>query len=303
MDIAITGVSGFIGTALSRSLRAAGHRTIAVTRSAPEPGSGDAISWDPDSGAIDGPAFEGLDAVVHLAGEPIASGRWTGAQRARIRGSRQRGTRLLATTLASLDRPPKVLVSGSAIGYYGDRGHEVLTEASGPGDDFLARVCVDWEGATASAEAADIRVAHVRTGIVLDGSGGALAKQLSIFKLGLGGKAGSGKQWMSWISLADQVSAIRYLLDHDQVRGPVNLTAPGAVDNATFTKALGAAVHRPTIVTIPRAVRRLPLGVGSLVDSLLFSSARVTPTVLLDAGFTFAHPGLESALAAAVAST
>lgn len=302
MDIAITGANGFIGTALGRSLRAAGHHTISVTRSAAANSSAGAIAWNPEGGSIDGAAFEGLDAVVHLAGEPIASGPWTAAQRERIHDSRQLGTDLLATTLASLDRPPPVLVSGSAIGFYGDRGGEVLTEASTPGDDFLARVCVDWEQATAPAEAAGIRVAHVRTGIVLDGSGGALAKQLPIFRLGLGGKAGTGKQWMSWISLDDDVSAIRHVLDHDDVRGPVNLTAPGAVDNATFTRALGAAVHRPTVVPIPRAVRRLPLGVGGLLDSLLFTSARVTPTVLLDAGFTFAHPDIETALARAVAS-
>ena len=294
MDIAITGASGFIGTALARSLEADGHTVIPVVRRAT---TGRAIRWDPAAGTIDATGLEGLDAVVHLAGEGIASGRWSAAQRARIRDSRVQGTTVLATALAGLEAPPPVLVSGSAIGIYGDRGDEVLTEASAPGGDFLAEVCTAWEAATAPAEAAGIRVAHLRTGIVLDPEGGALAKQLPIFRLGLGGRAGRGTQWMSWITLADEVRAIRFAIDHD-VAGPVDLTAPGPVTNRDFTEALGRALHRPTFLTIPSFVRHAPLGVGDLVGSLLFSSARVLPATLEAAGFEFTHPELDGALAA-----
>jgi uncharacterized protein (TIGR01777 family) len=294
MDIAITGSTGLIGQALTSSLQADGHRVIPVVRS---PGRKDAVRWDPAGGTIDAAGLEGLDGVVHLAGEGIASGRWTDAQRTRIRASREQGTTLLAATLAGLDRPPSVLVSGSAIGYYGDRGDEVLTEEAKPGDDFLAKVCVAWEGATAQAEAAGIRTVHLRTGIVLDAHGGALAKQLLVFKLGLGAKAGSGQQWMSWITLHDEVRAIRFALDETSVVGPLNLTAPEPVTNAAFTDAVGEALHRPTFLTIPRLARRAPLGIGDLVDSLLFSSARVQPTHLLHAGFAFDHAELGPALA------
>lgn len=294
MEIAITGASGFIGTALVRSLEADGHTVIPVVRRA---SAGRAIRWDPAAGTIDAAALEGLDAVVHLAGEGIASGRWTEAQRARIRDSRSQGTRVLATALAGLEGPPPVLVSGSAIGIYGDRGDEVLTESSTPGSDFLAEVCTAWEAATAPAEAAGIRVAHLRTGIVLDPEGGALAKQLPIFRLGLGGRAGRGDQWMSWITLADEVRAIRFAIDHD-VAGPLDLTAPAPATNRDFTAALGRALHRPTFLTIPSLVRHAPLGIGDLVGSLLFSSARVLPAKLEAAGFEFAHPDLDGALEA-----
>lgn len=294
MDIAITGSTGLIGRALATSLRADGHRVIPVVRSGSGP---DRVTWDPAAGTIDGARLDGLDGVVHLAGEGIASGRWTDAQRERIRASRQQGTDLLARTLAGLDRPPAALVSGSAIGYYGDRGDEVLSEDSGPGDDFLAHVCQDWEAATTPATEAGIRTVHIRTGIVLDAEGGALAKQLLPFKLGLGAKAGSGRQWMSWITLHDEVRAIRFALDHD-IAGPANLTAPEPVTNAAFTDAVGEALHRPTFLTIPRFASKAPLGIGGLVESLLFSSARVTPTALTEAGFTFEHPDLGTALAA-----
>lgn len=293
MDVAVTGATGFIGRALTEALEADGHRVVPVTR---HPAGGDALRWDPTGGTIDGGGLEGLDAVVHLAGEPIASGPWTAAQRRRIHDSRQAGTTLLATALAGLQRPPATLVSGSAIGYYGDRGDDRLTEADDPGDDFLARVCIDWEAATAPAADAGLRVVHLRTGIVLHPDGGALAKQLPLFKLGLGGRAGSGRQWMSWITLADEVAAIRHALDHEAVRGPVNLTAPGAVTNAEFTRALGAHLHRPTVVRVPALARRLPFGVGDLVGSLLFTSARVIPDALLASGFTFAHADLDGAL-------
>ena len=293
MDIAITGASGLIGTALADSLRRDGHRVVPISRTA---STGDAIAWDPAAGTIEAGGLEGIGAVVHLAGEPIASGPWTSSQRRRIHDSRQQGTRLLASTLATLDDKPAVLVSGSAIGVYGSRGQEVLTEDSALGRDFLADVCRDWEAATAPAEVAGIRIAHARTGIVLSPDGGALAKQLPIFRLGLGGKAGKGTQWMSWISLADEVAALRFLIDHD-VRGAVNLAAPTPVTNATFTRALSRALHRPAVLTIPQVIRRAPFGIGDLVGSLLFASQRVQPTVLADAGFTFQHEALDDALA------
>jgi uncharacterized protein (TIGR01777 family) len=294
MDIAITGSTGLIGTQLAASLRADGHTVVPVVRTASQPGT---LHWDPMSGSIERSGFEGIDAVVHLAGEPIAAGRWSAPQRDRIRDSRRIGTDLLARTLAELDRPPSTLVSGSAIGWYGSRGDEVLTEASASGDDFLAEVCREWEGATAPAEAAGLRVVHLRTGIVLDPRGGALAAQLPIFRLGLGGKAGAGDQWLAWISLADEVRAIRFALDQPELSGPVNLSAPNPVTNEAFTRALGAQLRRPTFMRIPRLARHLPLGIGPLVDSLLFSSARVVPEVLVGAGFSFDHETLDAALA------
>ena len=293
MQIAITGASGLIGRALGTTLREDGHGVRPVTRGGA--GDGDAIGWDPVAGTIDAAALEGIDAVVHLAGEPIAAGPWTAKQRAKIGDSRSEGTTLLAHTLASLDRPPAVLLSGSAVGAYGNRGDEVLTEASALGTGFLPDVCRDWEAATATAAAAGIRVANLRTGIVLAGKGGALGAQLPIFKLGLGGKAGDGTQWMPWIALSDEVAAIRFLLESD-VAGPVNLVSPQPVTNRDFTKALGRALHRPTVLTVPRLVRHLPIGIGDLLGSLLFDSLRVEPGVLTAAGFTPRHTDLDEAL-------
>jgi uncharacterized protein (TIGR01777 family) len=293
MDIAITGSTGLIGKKLAESLRADGHTVVPVVRTAGQSGS---IRWDPTTGSIERSGFEGLDAVVHLAGEPIASGRWSTAQRQRIADSRRIGTDLLARTLADADRPPSTLLSGSAIGWYGSRGDEVLNEGAAPGDDFLAKVCRDWEAATAPAETAGLRVVHLRTGIVLDPNGGALGAQLPIFKLGLGAKAGTGAQWMSWISVTDEVRAIRFALDHPSLTGPVNLTGPNPVTNRLFTKALAAQLGRPAFLTIPRLARHLPLGIGDLVDSLLFSSARVVPEALVSAGFSFTNETVESAL-------
>ncbi|MCU1355044.1 MAG: hypothetical protein JWM89_462 [Acidimicrobiales bacterium] len=298
MDIAITGASGFIGNALQASLRADGHGVVAVSRSA---GGGDTIRWDPATGTIDGAGLEGLDAVVHLAGEGIASGPWTAKQRRRIHDSRSQGTDLLAHTLAGLQRPPAVLLSGSAVGAYGDRGDEVLTETSARGDDFLATVCRDWEEAAAPAAAAGIRVANLRTGVVLARKGGAFGKQLPIFKLGLGGRAGDGTQWFPWIALEDDIAAIRFLLAAE-ISGPVNLVAPQSVTNAEFTKALGRVLHRPTVIPVPRLVRHLPLGIGDLLGSLLFTSQRVQPAALTAAGFTFARPDLDGALASIIGS-
>jgi uncharacterized protein (TIGR01777 family) len=295
MDVAITGASGLIGTALAQSLAAAGHTVIPVVRRPVEPEE-IAARWDPEAGTIDAPALEGIDAVVHLAGAGIGDERWSAERKRLILESRTLSTALLASTLAALDRPPTVLVSGSAIGFYGDRGDEVLTEESAPGDDFLASICEPWEAAAQPVVEAGIRLATIRTGIVLSTDGGALPKMLPLFKFGLGGKYGSGSQWWSWISLADEVAAIRYLLDHD-IRGPVNLTAPGAVTNATFAKVLGHVLGRPAVLPVPAFGPKLLVG-GDLAQALLFTSAHVQPTVLDEAGFTFAHPALDGALRA-----
>ena len=298
MDVLGTGASGLIGGALVEALPAAGHRPIRLTRSAQDSGpsrtKADTIAWDPVAGTIDASSLEGIGAVVHLAGAGIADHRWSDDYKRQILESRTKGTDLLARTLAGLSRKPSVLVSGSAIGYYGNRGDEVLTEASSPGSDFLAQVCVAWEAATAPAEAAGIRVAHIRTGIVLTPRGGALKKQLPLFKAFLGGRFGNGRQWQSWIALDDEIGAILHLLDHD-VAGAVNLTAPNPVTNAEFTSTLGTVLHRPTILPIPSFGPKLLLG-GELAENLLFSGQRVLPDALRASSFSFRHPELAEAL-------
>jgi uncharacterized protein (TIGR01777 family) len=292
--IAITGSSGLIGTALRRSLEADGHDVLRVVRTAAGPGT---TAWDIEAGQIDAGAFEGLDGVVHLAGEGIAEKRWTDEQKHRIRESRTKGTALLAEALASLQDRPPVLVSGSGIDVYGERGDEQLTEASGRGaPGFLTDLVVDWEAATGMAAAAGIRVATIRTAVVLDRDGGALPRMVSIAKLGALGKLGSGRQWMSWIALEDHVRAVRFLLEHP-VSGPVNLSSPGPVINAVFTKALGRVLHRPTFLPVPRFGPKLLLG-GELAETLLYESKRVLPEVLEQAGFEFHHPEIEEALTA-----
>lgn len=291
MRIAITGSSGLIGASLQARLEADGHTVLPVVRTAARPGT---IAWDPMAGRLDPADLEGLDGVVHLAGEGIGDKRWTDEQKRKVLESRSKGTTLLAEALAATtDRPP-VLVSGSAIGFYGDRGDEQLTETSGSGTGFLSEISVAWESATAAAEAAGIRVAHLRTGIVLASKGGALGKMLPLFRLGLRGRFGSGRQWMSWITLADEVEVIRYLLTHE-VSGPVNSTAPNPVTNRVFAKAVGASLHRPSVVPVPVFGPRLLLG-RELADQLLFASQRVQPEVLLEAGYEFHHPELAGAL-------
>ncbi len=294
MDISITGSNGLIGTALADALHARGDRVIPVLR-----GEGLGVRWDPETGAIDADALEGVDAVVHLAGEGIGEKRWTADQKRRIRDSRVRGTDLLARTLAVLERPPAVFVSGSAIGWYGNRGNEELieTSASGDRDQFLVDVCVEWEAATAPAEAAGIRTVHLRTGIVLSTQGGALRRMLTPFKIGLGGRIGSGSQYMSWISLADEVGAIIHAIDTAELAGAVNATAPMPVTNIEFTKALGAAVHRPTALPTPLTPLKLLLG-KELVQNLLVDGQRVLPAALQASGYEFAHPTIETALSA-----
>jgi len=295
--VAVTGSSGLIGTALCARLRAEGHDVVRlvrgpVPRGAPEGAT--TVSWDPAAGTIDAAGLAGVDAAVNLAGAGIGDARWTDARKRELRESRTRGTELLASTVAALDPVPSVLVSGSAVGYYGDRGDEVLTETSGPGDDLLARLCVDWEAATVPATDAGIRVATIRTGIVLSREGGAFPKLLPLFKLGLGGRFGSGRQWWSWITLRDEVDAIAWLLTHD-VAGPVNLTAPNPVTNAELTKALGRALHRPALLPVPRFGPGLLVG-RELAQALLFTSARVQPAALTAAGYPFSDPALDPAL-------
>lgn len=293
MDIAVTGSTGLIGTELVAALQGDGHRVLRLVRPDSTDAGSDTAAWDPARGTIDAAALEGIHAVVHLAGVGIADSRWTEQQRQRILGSRTSGTTLLASTLASLQQPPSVLLSGSAIGYYGDHGDQVIDESTGAGDDFPARVCVQWEACAQPAVDSDIRVAFLRTGIVQSTKGGALAKQLPFFKLGLGGKVGSGRQWISWISIDDEVAAIRFLLEHD-VSGPVNLVAPEPVTNSEYTKTLGSVLHRPTTI-LPITGPRLLYG-RELADSLLLTSQRVAPAALQQAGFEFSQPTLRGAL-------
>ena len=298
MRVAVTGSTGLIGRAMVERLEAGGHQVVRVVR----PGSSDmlapsmSVAWNPTTSRIEAAGLEGLDAVVHLAGEPIAARRWSPEQKERIARSRAQGTALLAETLARLDAPPAVLVSASAIGYYGDRGDELLDESSSGGNDFLAGVCRDWESAAEPARAAGIRVAHPRTGVVLSRSGGALAEMLPFFRLGIGGRIGGGSQWMSWISLHDEVEALVWLLEAD-VEGPVNLTAPEPVTNRELTAALGRALRRPAVLPTPKPALWAKLG-RELTEALLYSSARVAPSVLQRRGFTFAHPDIATGLEA-----
>ena len=294
--IAITGASGLIGTALTQALQRDGrevHSLVRTPRGAPRE-----IAWDPDAGHIDAAALEGFDAVVHLAGENIGQ-RWTPAVKERILESRVRGTQLLAGALASLRQPPEVLVSASAVGYYGDRGDEPLDESAPAGNDFLAEVAQAWEAAAIPAANAGIRVVHPRSGMVLSPHGGALARMLVPFRLGLGGQMGSGHQWTSWIALDDEVAAIRFLVDTPILTGPVNVTSPRPVTNAEFTRVLGHVLRRPTLMTVPAAALRLAF--GEMADRTILASQRARPVRLLDAGFHFHHPRLEDALRALLA--
>ena len=292
MKLLVTGASGLVGTALVSALQANGDAVVRLVR-AKTNGSTD-VAWNPRTGDIDLAGLEGMDGVVHLAGENIAGGRWTAQLKAEILTSRVNGTRLLAESIAKLKRPPKVLVSSSAIGFYGDRASEQLSETSKAGTGFLADVCKAWEGATAAAEQKGIRVVHVRTGIVLSTAGGALAKMLFPFRMGVGGNIGNGKQYMSWISLAD-LSRIFHLALHDEsLCGPVNGTAPTPVTNAEFTRALGHALHRPTIFPMPAFAARLVL--GEMADALLLASTRVLPAKLSEKGFLFQDKEIETTL-------
>jgi len=288
--VAITGASGLIGTALSSFLTTGGHQVAPISRKKREGG----IQWSPREQRLEAKELEGFDAVVHLAGESVNQ-RWTSDAKERILRSRIDGTRLISETLANLERKPRVLISGSAIGFYGDRGDELLTEDAEAGEGFLADVCKQWEDATAAAREAGIRVVHLRTSLVLDPSGGALEQMLPLFKMGVGGNLGSGEQYMSWISIDDMVSAILHILFTDSIEGPVNLAAPNPVRNKEFTKTLGSVLSRPTFLPVPKFGLKLAMG-SQTADEMLLASQRVVPKALEEHGFKFAYPTLEGAL-------
>ncbi|MDT7778510.1 MAG: uncharacterized protein QOC99_1022 [Acidobacteriota bacterium] len=297
MKVIVTGATGLVGRALVRSLLADGHEVTRLVRGDAQgfraPGT-TAVHWEPDGGVIDAKELEGHDAAIHLAGEPIADGRWDEEKKQRIRESRVKGTRLLAEALAGLSEKPRTLVSASAIGFYGNRGAEVLREESASGEDFLSEVCREWEKATLAASQAGIRVAHIRIGVVLSAEGGALEKMLKPFKLGLGGRVGSGQQYMSWITLDDLIGVIKRALTDESLRGPINAVAPNPITNEEFTKALGRVLGRPTFMTVPAFAARLAF--GEMADALLLSGARVEPARLREAGFEFKQPEIEGAL-------
>ena len=299
MKVLVSGASGFVGSRLTARLTDDGHQVTRLVRSHPKPERAE-IQWDPAAGGLEPSALAGFDAVVHLAGENISQGRWTDAKKARIRHSRVRGTQLLAQTLARPAGRPKVLVTASAIGFYGNRGDEQLDEQSPPGSGFLAHVCRQWESATEPAAEAGVRVVPLRLGLVLSSTGGALAKMLPIFRLGLGGPLGSGRQYVSWITLDDVIGAIQHAIAADSLRGPVNAVAPHPVTNREFTRALGRALRRPALLPAPAFALRVIL--GQMADELLLASTRVLPRRLLDSGFRFRDPGLESALKRVLAS-
>jgi len=288
----VSGSHGLVGKALIGSLTSDGYEVVRLVRGNPS-GAGE-IEWHPNEGRIDAPNLEGIDAVVHLAGESIASGRWTDEKKRAIRESRVKGTALLSDAIARLSRPPSVFLSASAIGYYGDRGDELLTEASAPGNDFLAGVCVEWEKATRPAVEKGIRTIHARFGIILDMKEGALAKMLTPFRMGIGGRVGNGRQWVSWIAIEDVVNGLKFSIEDKSVSGPVNFVAPNAVTNAEFTKTLGRVLSKPTLFPVP--VFGVRLAFGEMADALLLSSQKVKPNVFEQKGFGFKWPTLDLAL-------
>jgi len=289
MRYIVSGATGFIGSALLARLHRDGHTVVRLVRR--KTGAADEALWNPDSGTIESGALEGADVVVHLAGENIAGGRWTAARKRRILDSRVNGTRLLATTLAGLSHAPRAFLSASAVGYYGDRGDEPLTEQSTPGRGFLADVCQAWEAAAIPARESGIRTVQMRFGVVLDRRGGALPRMVAPFRFGLGGSVGRGNQIMSWISLHDLVAAAAFLAEQDTLSGPVNLTEPEPVRNGEFARIVGRILHRPAVFPVPATVLRLML--GEMADEMLLSGQRALPKRLLDAGFEFQDPQLE----------
>lgn len=292
MNVLVTGSHGLIGSALVPALARRGDRIVRLVRTAPA--AADEVAWDPMTGAIDAARLEGVDAVVHLAGENLAAGRWTAQRKARILDSRVRGTRLLAETLGRLSKRPRVLLSASATGYYGDRGDAVVREESPSGTGFLAEVCRQWEQAADPARQAGIRVVHLRSAIVLSAAGGVLRRLLPVFRLGLGGPLGSGRQYVSWIAIDDWVGAALHLLGDARVAGPVNMVAPRPVTNIEFTRALARAVSRPALVPVPALALRALF--GDMADEALLTSARVEPARLLASGYVFRFPDLDGAL-------
>lgn len=293
MKILVTGSSGLVGSMLVPDLKAKGHEVIRLVRSTPKD-SATEIYWNPVKGTLNADELEGLDGVVHLAGDNLAEGRWTDEKKQSIRESRIKGTTLLSETLAKLEQKPEVLVSASAIGFYGSRGDEILNERSASGEDFLAEVCREWELSTQAAAQSGVRVVHLRFGVILSGAGGALKKMLTPFQMGVGGKLGDGKQYMSWITIDDAVSAIEHALVNDSLRGAVNVVAPEPVTNYEFTKAMGRVLSRPTIFPVPAFAARLAF--GEMADATVLASQRVEPARLKETGFVFKYPKLEDAL-------
>jgi uncharacterized protein len=291
--IVVTGATGLVGAPLVAALESAGATIIRGVRR-PVRDATREMRWDAERGEIDAAKLEGAMAVVHLAGENIAGRRWTDQFKRELRDSRVKGTRLIAEAIARSSNRPQAFICASAIGYYGNRGNEVMTEASTPGNDFLADLCRDWEAVSQQARDAGVRVANARIGVVLSTKGGALKKMLTPFKLGLGGKIGDGRQYMSWVALDDVVAALKFLVATPTISGPVNLTAPNPATNAEFTKTLGRVLSRPTIFPMPAFAARLAF--GEMADALLLSSTRVAPAVLEAAGFRFQYPLLEPAL-------
>jgi uncharacterized protein (TIGR01777 family) len=292
--IVVAGASGLIGSALVRSLTADGHDVVRLVRRAPR--ARDEVRWDPEGGRVDAAGLAGCDAVVNLAGAGVGDHRWTEAYKTRIRCSRVLGTRALAEAVAGLEERPRVFVSGSAMGFYGETGERAVDESAPPGDGFLPRLCVEWEGAAAPAREAGVRTVFTRTGLVVSRGGGAWARLFPLFRAGLGGRMGDGRQYWSYIALHDEVAAIRHLLDTDGLSGPFNLTAPAPLTNREITAAMGRVLHRPTPLPVPAPVLRAVL--GEMAGDVL-GSARVRPTRLLESGFTFAFPDIEGALRAA----
>lgn len=293
MHILMSGATGLVGGALRSALERRGDTVVALSRN-PEKAKAPALGWDPAQGQISEDALREVDAVIHLAGEPIASGRWTAEHKQKVRKSRVLSTQLLSKAVAESPNKPKVFISASAIGFYGERGAEVVDEQSEPGKNFLAKVCIAWEAEAERARQAQVRVVHPRIGIVLARSGGALAKMLTPFRLGLGGRLGSGDQYMSWIALDDVVGLLIHALDNPNLVGPINLTAPNAVTNQEFTSALGQSLGRPTVLPVPTFALRAAL--GEMADELLLSSMRVKPSIAESSGYTFKHPDLKTCL-------
>jgi len=291
--IAVSGASGLVGTELVEVLRSRGYEPLRLVRR--EPRGADEVRWDPADGSIDLQGLAGITGAVHLAGDNVASGRWTEAKKASIRDSRVQGTELLAGALAQISPRPKVLVSASAVGFYGSRGAEPVDETGSLGDGFLASVCAEWERATRAASSAGIRVVNARIGVVLAADGGALGKMKMPFLLGLGGRIGDGRQYMSWITLSDVVSALVFALGRDDLEGPVNLVAPTPVTNADFTATLGRVLRRPTLIPVPKFALRLGAG-AEMADEMLIGGSRVIPAALRAHGFEWEHPTLEPAL-------
>lgn len=296
VNVVVTGASGLIGSALVKSLTADGHEVVRLVRR--DARAADERRWDPAAGELDPTVIDAADAVVHLAGAGIGDQRWNEDYKRTVLRSRVDGTTTIAEAIARATSPPKVLLSASAVGFYGDTGEDAVDESASSGDGFLADVVRQWEASSAAAEAAGVRVVHARSGVVLSADGGALGKVLPLFKLGLGGRLGSGAQWMSWIAIADHITALRFLLDRADLSGPVNLTAPEPVRNRDYTKAIGRAVHRPALAIVPAPVLRIAL--GGFADEGVLVSQRVLPTRLEDAGFPFTYADVDSALTALV---